>query len=514
MRRSFELALLTALLVTAAAARNGLGQDVLPDRGALEDLAACMVGPDVPIDPACLDVFDGDGDADVDLHDLAGFQMGYIPSGACCFDDLSCQVLTETGCQVAGGGGQWLGPESDCGQCVLIRIRAITFGGTGSYTIKHDCANPPCSSYGTQQWLDANHDGDVDDAGDHDYPVAYVRNSHVTLSGVQFYVEPAGSASGVPVQGSGPDGLTFAGTGNLSGSTLSVSGSLVSDGTLPNVIRYYPSFDIHWEVALDGVHFYDAGTSRTCLYATRATPLGDGLESYFYISTQAADGLSDEQDMIDAIWAEFADLEVYNAEGERLGYYRGVLCASYCTYYTAPELVYYTTSQCGGWADLLMQCFRTQGLGSSQFITIEPQGYPVLPLDCASYPSSASGFLVKNYSFGSFGTTCASYPYSFNDPCGYYSAWPAPTCADAPGLAGQDNPNPASWFARHFIVKINGAYYDPSYGAGPFTGTTEQANQQWELGAMAGYFGVAQTSPTRAGVRKDVSQTRETSFSQ
>ena len=93
-----------------------------------------------------------------------------------------------------------------------------------------------------------------------------------------------------------------------------------------------------------------------------------------------------------------ADREVYNVDGERLGYYRGVLCASYCTYYSAPELVYYTTSQCGGWADLLRQCFRTQGLNSSVFVTAEPLT-SALPLDCGSYPSSAAGFLVKNYTF-------------------------------------------------------------------------------------------------------------------
>jgi len=506
MRRTLGLALAMVLLASAAAAHAD-GRDVL------EELGPCMAGAGLPADPECLAAFDVDGDGDVDLHDFAALQAGVDPVGGCCFDNYSCEILTEAACLAAGGGGEWLGAGSECGQCTLVRIRAITFGGTGSTTIKHDCAYPPCSSYGTQQWLDANHDGDVLDAGDHDYPVAYARNSHVTLSGVQFWVSPSGTASGVQVRGYGPDGLTFTGTGNLSGSTLNVSGTLVSEGTLPNTVKYYPSFDIVWEVAFDGVNFVDGGTSSTRLYVTRSTPLGDCLESYFHISTQAADGLADEQPVIDAIWAEFADREVYNVDGERLGYYRGVLCASYCTYYSAPELVYYTTSQCGGWADLLRQCFRTQGLNSSVFVTAEPLT-SALPLDCGSYPSSAAGFLVKNYTFNGWGTSCTAYPFSFNDPCGYYAAWPSPTCTDATGLPGQDNPNPASWFARHFIVKINMAYYDPSYGAGPFTGTQEQANMQWELGAMAGYFGRAEASSSRAGVRKDIAQTRETYFDQ
>lgn len=506
MRASLSAALI-ALLTAASGARADF-----------PEFAECLAGPGGPVDPACLAAFDADGDGDIDLLDFAAFQADYvppIPTGACCFDDLSCQFLTEADCLAAGGGGEWLGAYTDCSACVTVRIQRVAYGGSGNQTVNVDCPSPPCSSYGTPQWLDDNHDGDVLDPNDRCYPVAYLRGTSVALSNVRFYVQPGGSVSGVPLRGFGPDGLVFTGTGTLSGNYLTVAGTLTSSTPLPNTVRYYPSFAIAWEVALDGVNFYPAGTSGNRLYATYAAPLGDRLASYYYISTPMADGLSAEQDIIDAIWAEFADREVYNAQGQRLGYYRGVLCASYCTYYSGSELVYYTTSQCGGWADLMIQCLRTQGLGSAQFITIEPQGYPTLPLDCGSYPSSASGFVVKNYTFslGSM-TPCTAYPFSFNDPCGYYSAWPTPSCVDATGLPGQDNPNPASWFARHFIVKINLRYYDPSYGAGPFTGTQEEANQAWELGAIAGYFGDAQSSPTRLGVRKDIAQSRETYFSQ
>jgi hypothetical protein len=95
-----------------------------------------------------------------------------------------------------------------------------------------------------------------------------------------------------------------------------------------------------------------------------------------------------------------------------------------------------------------------------------------------------------------------------------YAPWPQPTCNDLLGIPGQDNPNPASWFGCHFIVKINLKYYDPSYGAGPFTGTQEEANQAWEQGAIAGYFGIAQSTPERLGVRQDIPTLRETSFDQ
>jgi hypothetical protein len=502
---------LIAALVVLLAASSGARAD-------FPEFAACLGGPGVPADPGCLAAYDADGDGDVDLLDLAVYQADYVPpvpTGACCFDNLSCQLLTEADCLAAGGGGEWLGVGSDCSQCVTVRIQRVTYGGSGNQTVTLDCSYPPCFSYSTPQWLDDNHDGDVLDPNDRSYPVAYTRNTSVALSSVRFHVQPGGTIASVPVRGFGPDGLGFSGTGSLSGNWLTVAGTLTSSTTLPNTVRYYSGFEIDWEVALDGVHYYPGGTSSNRLYATYATALGDCLESYYFISTPTANGLSAEQDVIDAVWAEFADRVVFNAHGQRLAYYRGVLCASECSYYSGSELVYYTTSQCGGWADLMIQCLRTQGIGSALFITIEPRGYPTIPLDCGSYPSSASGFIVNNYTFnlGSM-TPCANYPYSFNDPCGYYGPWPTPSCLDATGLPGQDNPNPASWFARHFIVKINLRYYDPSYGAGPFTGTHDQANLAWEIGAIAGYFGIAQSSPTRSGVRKDQTLLRETNFSE
>jgi hypothetical protein len=160
-----------------------------------------------------------------------------------------------------------------------------------------------------------------------------------------------------------------------------------------------------------------------------------------------------------------------------------------------------------------MECLNCQGITGSQWVTIEPRGTPYLPVDCDYSPGPAPGFLVKNYSFelGS-PTPCPNYKFKFNDPCGYYGSWSDPQVIDADGVPGQDNPNPASWFARHFIVKMNSIYYDPAYGAGPFTGTTEEATMTWEVGGVAGYFGTAEASTGRLGVRRDVSQARECYF--
>jgi hypothetical protein len=443
------------------------------------DFVACLDGPGVDATPECTDNHDSDGDLDVDLADFKAFQRAFGRIGA-------------------------------------VQVAELTFTGDSFHAVAVDCPSGGCSYYQTPHWLDQNLDGDAEDSGDHKYPVAYIRNTQIGISGLEFGVVPADlELENVPVLGTGPDGMVWEGIGTVSSGVLVVTGTLTSDAPLPNTVVFYDTLDIDWQVALDGANFHPSGTTRNPVYVTYADPMGQRLESYFYISTNAANGQDEEQPVIDAIWDEFADLYVLNAHGEVLGYYRDILCASDCTYYTASALVYYTYSQCGGWADLMIQCLRTQGIGGSQFITIEPRTDGTIPDDCGYTPSPAAGFLVKNYQFTSGDPgPCPTYPFRFNDPCSYYGQWPTPDVTDLPGIPGQDNENPASWFARHFIVKINLQYYDPSYGAGPFTGTTEQATAAWEWGAIAGYWGIAESSTSRLGVRRDVPQIRETFFDQ
>ena len=469
------LALLIPIAHAADFDGDGDGDVDLLDAG---DFALCMNGPDIQATAGCAEVYDADAEADIDLADVQGMQLNF-------------------------------------GRLGTAMVRQFTFTGTDFTAVAVDCPSEfSCSDYGTPHWLDSNLDGDAEDSGEHAYPSSYVRDGTVKLTSLRFGVMPGGlDLDDVPVRGFGPDGVIFEATGYTSGTQLIVPGTVTATTSLPNAVAYYPTFEIAWEVALDGVHYYPAGTSRNPMYVTYNDPLGAGLESYFYISTQAAHGQAGVQDVVDAIWEEFTDRQVLNVYGEPLGYYRGQLCAADCTYYSADALVYHTNSQCGGWADLLIQCIRTQGISGTQFITIEPRGTPYLPGDCGSFPQPAAGFIVKNYFFqdASMGP-CEPYPLNFNDPCGFYSAWTTPTVTDLPGLPGQDNPNPASWFARHFIVKFNGQYYDPAYGAGPFSGTTDQATLAWERGAMAAYYGRAQMSPTRLGVRSDDYMVRETFF--
>jgi hypothetical protein len=59
---------------------------------------------------------------------------------------------------------------------------------------------------------------------------------------------------------------------------------------------------------------------------------------------------------------------------------------------------------------------------------------------------------------------------------------PAEVTHPGTGIRGQNTSNPYSLFRRHGIVRLDGKYYDPSYGGEPFTDL-----KAWENGLISGY---------------------------
>jgi hypothetical protein len=61
--------------------------------------------------------------------------------------------------------------------------------------------------------------------------------------------------------------------------------------------------------------------------------------------------------------------------------------------------------------------------------------------------------------------------------------WGTPeSVTDLFGMPGQNVGNPLSLFRDHAVIKINGVYYDPSYGV------TWASHEQWEAQAVAGFM--------------------------
>jgi hypothetical protein len=73
-------------------------------------------------------------------------------------------------------------------------------------------------------------------------------------------------------------------------------------------------------------------------------------------------------------------------------------------------------------------------------------------------------------------------PFDLNNPQGPVK--PSDAQGSIPVQGDDKKPIDRQAFANHVVVKYNGKYYDPSYGAGPFA-----SEEDWERTALgAAYF--------------------------
>jgi hypothetical protein len=277
-----------------------------------------------------------------------------------------------------------------------LRLKRLIFAGSGLQNVARDSTG---SSYGSPQWLDSNNDGDASDVGEQRFPVAYPRNSRVGVRDVRFAVAPAWLISGsVPVRGTGPDGDVFQGTGAWSGGEYVVSATMNSTDLLPNTVKFYNTYNIAWEVALDGVNYCYAGTSDNRMYVTLNAPTASPLyETCIELACTGADGASTTSTAAAGIWAQFPDRDVRrkpidgynNPDGIRMGYWRPIpgVAQSLSGMLASPI----GNGSCVAWSYLLQSCIQTQGISGATIsqITVNTTACP-----------GASGFLVQSWAFG------------------------------------------------------------------------------------------------------------------
>lgn len=376
-----------------------------------------------------------------------------------------------------------------------------------------DAPDPPFADYSSPEWVDLNGDWDADDPGESKFPVSFKKNNAAGVQAVKFKAVPPNLPDcAVMVKGVGPNGENFDGVGHITGDDLAMVGTVVGSVPLPNEVKVYEPYTVQWSVKYADAKFCASGISDNLAYITLLAPVNERLETYYDIGTRAAQGCNAVDTTIAAVWNRFKGRHVETVRHEVMGYYRGASCPNDVPSTNAPRLVALKNGQCGAWVDLMIQVLRTQGIEGADVVTIVPRT-DNLPADCTG--SGPDGFIIKEYTFAAAGTSgCANYPFKFNDPCGIFTSWPAGQVevTNAAGKPGQDENDPASWFVRHFIVKINGIYYDPSYGdPSMFPGPRAAANLAWEQGAVAGYYGDADVNHHQ-GVRADIPGIRETNF--
>lgn len=216
-------------------------------------------------------------------------------------------------------------------------------------------------------------------------------------------------------------------------------------------------------------------TSKHLIYVLFRDPTTTVYLTLLDHTTRNAHGQMNEQIIFNKIWSEFKDLMVFKrvldsstgkvtANGPLLTYWK--TNPGQCGATSTVELLQQIDGQCGAWADHLEDALATHGI-SSQVVQVAPTrpGY--------------AGFFVKNWQFNETPPACGQVPWTidFNE------------IMDLPGVPGQGgpiaNPNPFSIYALHYLVQYANAYYDPSYGKGPYQNLNLL---QWENENVAGFF--------------------------
>jgi len=169
----------------------------------------------------------------------------------------------------------------------------------------------------------------------------------------------------------------------------------------------------------------------------------------------------------------------------QLGYYTSAYNST--SYYS--ELLNTFDGECGTFAYLFNNALEIQGV-NSQVVTLSPKN----EIEC---------FLVNNWEFIHTGTSGnETYPF-INKPSrfsnngskldnynrtenGEYGWLGTPEVTEFNGLPGQGNDNPYCDFSRHFIVKTNGKYYDPSYGR--FFNSIKEWEDAGNKKSIAGFY--------------------------
>lgn len=322
-------------------------------------------------------------------------------------------------------------------------------------------------------------------------PLAYVRNTHPIVSAM-VSILPAGVTNVFLIKGDGaypipPSSATPSGG-------LAVSAPTASQIPLPNQIDVIKPLIINWSASFDnGATFLALGASSNTTYVTWANSLNP-IHTLLDVGCLGAQGVSGtEQNVLDAIWSnKILTKNIHRAsDGRTLSYYgfldvngNGIWNAGVDTDFNSPGtcsitdavgLIREGNGQCHSWADFLLQTMRSQGITHVGGNAVSIQGLRIKGL--------FNSFAVKNWAIsGSSPRMITSFAAGIDGLSAMVPTPSASEAADAPGATGQGNsPNPPSRFGNHYIVRIGGVYYDPSYALGPFTD-----RKKYETSALAG----------------------------
>jgi hypothetical protein len=272
-----------------------------------------------------------------------------------------------------------------------------------------------------------------------------------------------------------------------------------SSNKLADQIDCIDKFEITWTVSFDNAASWKtAGKSDNLMYVTWADPQGDKIYTMYDVGCRAAKGQGgvvgiNDDAVLDKVWTKFKTLKIRRVSDNKMLTYYGfvdknnndiydkgidenVNSTDATKVYTAAGLVKLGNGQCAAWVYFFSEVLSAQGLIKINKNTKEM--LIVTPI--------MSNLAIKNWAPPKEGSTNPrKIPKGYDDAevDGKNPKKPNDDeVADEKGVNGQGNsPNPPALFSKHYIFKVNGEIYDPSYALGPF-----KNNEDYEASAFEG----------------------------
>lgn len=338
----------------------------------------------------------------------------------------------------------------------IITIKELAF--TGNNVIEKDTTG----NFGSPEWVEGRAAADQ-------APVAYARKKNVAFTAKFKVTKKPCRAEPVQVKGSatfGSAALEWTGTVTVNPGDAEVSLALTSNNPLPDAVGLFDSSNIAWEMNPGGQGWAGAGTTSNIVYVTLANP--SGTPNYWTLLDVSCRGAAGETSEAGVIAKAFEPLKGRAISRKRdshdLTYW---LPAAACTATTTKELLQVANGagQCGSWAEFLVDMYKVHGITSAHKVLVVRTR--------VAHSAGSDGFLVKHWIFD-------HPPASKADA---YTHFVPSKCRTGTNIPGQRNATPPPAFFNHFIVRADGKFWDPSYGAGAIVDQLA-----WENAAIDGLF--------------------------
>jgi len=344
-----------------------------------------------------------------------------------------------------------------CACCSVLSIKELTFAGN------HVVEKDTIGDFPSPEWVEGRAQSDQS-------PVSYARNTKISLR-AKFKVTTAACRAGetVEITGTatmGAASLKWTKTVTVNPGDKEVTAWMSSDNPLPNAVGIFENSTISWQMNPCNKGSSSAGSTLNLIYVTLADP--SGTPNYWTlldISCRAAAGETTAAGVISKAFDALRGRAISRKrDGHDLTYWnpQGACSA------TNTELLLAAgngAGQCGSWAEFLVDMYRVHGITNVDKILIVRT--------VAAWQGNLEGFLVKHWVFSHPPASAAS----------SYTHWVPSQCTPGAYLPGQRNSAPPPAFLNHFIVRAEGKFWDPSYGAGPFVD-----QKAWENAAIDGLF--------------------------